>query len=206
MADNPETQAQESLDSTRQRLGMVYAKALLSAAGGDVDVVIEELDSFVNDVLAATPQLQNALASPRLALEEKEGILDKAFGDKMNATLLRFLKVVVAHERGDCYGDIQRAATVLYNEQQGRVEVQVRTAEPLDDAAANDIRHRLSSNLGRDVLVDYQVDPELIGGLVVRVGDTVFDGSVANRLARMREATLQQTTQTIRNSLQRFAD
>lgn len=206
MADTNEANTTESFDSDRQRLGMVYAKALLDAAGDQVDLVMEELDSFVDDVLAHTPKLQNALSSPRLAVEEKNAILDKAFGERMNPTLLRFLKVVVAHERGDCYRDIRNAAQKLYNERRGRVEVVVKTAQPLDAGDADNIRQRLAGNLGREVIVDYQVDPELIGGLVVRVGDTVFDGSVANRLHRMRDVARQQTTQTIRNSLQRFTE
>jgi F-type H+-transporting ATPase subunit delta len=206
MPDNTEQPEQQPFDSNRQQLGLVYAKALLASSGDETERVIEELDSLVDDVLAETPKLEAALCSPRLPLEDKQRILDKAFQGKMNSILLRFLKVVAAHERSDCLREIRIAAKTIHNEQQGRVEIQVQTAEPLDEAMANTIRDRLASNLGREVLVEQQVDPSMIGGLVVRVGDTVYDGSVANRLDRMRTSTLQSSSQTIRNSLERFSE
>ncbi len=206
MPDNTEQAEKEQFDSNSQQLGLVYAKALLASSGADAELVIDEFDSFIDDVLVVTPKLEAALCSPRLAVEEKQRILDKAFSGKMNSTLLRFLKVVAAHERCDCLREMRVAAKTIHNEQQGRVEVQVKTAEPLDDAMAKTIRDQLASNLGREVLVEHQVDPDLIGGLVVRVGDTVYDGSVVNRLDRMRASTLQGSSQTIRNSLERFSE
>lgn len=201
-----ETNEQVAFDATRQQLGSVYAKALLGAAGDQADAVLEQLESFVDDVLAAHPKLDAALCSPRIAVTEKERILDAAFADKMHATLLRFLKVLVANGRMDCLREIRRAARELVNEQQGRVAVRVKTAEPVDEALAASISERLSQSLGRQVEMSCEVEPGLIGGLVVRVGDTVYDASVANRLRRLRETALQRTSETIRNTLDRFSD
>src|SRR5262245_46105419 len=94
----------ETIDASRQHLGTVYAKALLGAAEkvGQADQVVEELESLVADVLNKLPALEEALKTPRLTHEERLPILDKAFGGKMSATALTFLKVVSKHGRLDC--------------------------------------------------------------------------------------------------------
>jgi F-type H+-transporting ATPase subunit delta len=80
----------------------------------------------------------------------------------------------------------------------------VRTAEALTEDQLSSIVNRLKQTLGLDVLVKTQVDPDLIGGLVVRVGDTVFDGSVANQLVHLRKTAVDKAVQEIRQSLDRF--
>ena len=196
-----------TLDSGRQHLGTVYAKALVGAAEnlGQTEAVLEELGSVVDDVLDKLPSFDQALASPRLALEEKLALLDKAFGGQMSATLLSFLKVVAKHERLDCLRTIRRSAERLYNQMRDRVEVLVETATPLNNKVAESIVGRLTQLLGKQVVLTAEVNPDLLGGLVVRIGDTVYDGSLAGQLSRMSGVTLEQTTQKIRESLDRFA-
>jgi F-type H+-transporting ATPase subunit delta len=195
------------IDSGRQHLGSVYAKALLGAAdkAGQARQVLEELDSLVTDVLNQLPQLDAAFISPRLAPEEKAALIDKAFGGRMSITLQHFLKVVAKHERLDCLRAILRAAKKLYNEMSGRVEVRLETAAPISNPMRERIVARLTQLLGREVVLTSEVNEELLGGLVVRVGDTVYDGSLAARLKQMQEVTLQRTTQQLRESLDRFA-
>lgn len=195
------------IDSGRQHLGSVYAKALLGAAekAGQARQVLEELDSLVTDVLNQLPQLDAAFISPRLAPEEKSALIDKAFGGRMSVTLQHFLKVVAKHERLDCLRAILRAAKKLYNEMSGRVEVRLETAAPISNPMRERIVARLTQLLGREVVLTSEVNEELLGGLVVRVGDTVYDGSLAARLKQMQEVTLQRTTQQLRESLDRFA-
>ena len=195
------------IDSGRQHLGSVYAKALLGAAekAGQSRQVLEELDSLVTDVLNQLPQLDAAFISPRLAPEEKAALIDKAFGGRMSITLQHFLKVVAKHERLDCLRAILRAAKKLYNEMSGRVDVRLETAAPISNPMRERIVARLTQLLGREVVLTSEVNEELLGGLVVRVGDTVYDGSLAARLKQMQEVTVQRTTQQLRESLDRFA-
>jgi len=197
----------EQIDAGRQHLGSVYAKALLGAAekAGQAEAVVEELESLVSDVLNKLPQLEEALKSPRLAHEERVPILDKAFGGRMSATTLTFLKVVSKHSRLDCLRAIARAARKQLNTLQNRVEVIVETAHPLSNPIRDRIVGRLTELLGRQVLLTTEINPDLLGGLVVRVGDTVYDASLAARLKRMQEVTLDHTKQTLRESLARFA-
>lgn len=194
-------------DSGRQYLGKVYAKALLGATEktGKTDAVLAELDSLVHDVLAKLPKLSALLDSPRVPSEEKVKILDRAFAHQMSKELLNFLKVASKHGRLDCLAAINAAAKDLYNELRGRVEVQVRTAEPVGPEQLDKIANQLRLALKRDVELRVAVDPALLGGLVVRIGDTVYDGSVANRLRRLRDETLDKTAIQIRQALDRFA-
>ncbi len=197
----------DSLDASRQHLGTVYAKALLGAAeaAGQADLVVEELEALVTDVLDKLPQLDQALKSPRLTHEERLPILEKAFGGKMSATGLTFLKVVSKHGRLDCLRAIARAARKQLNTARGRVEVIVETAYPLSNPVRERISGRLTQLLGREVILTTAVNEDLLGGLMVRVGDTVYDASLAARLARLEKVTLDQTKQAIRESVDRFA-
>ena len=195
------------LDAGRQHLGSVYAKALLGAAdkSGQTDQVVEELEALVSDVLDKLPQLEEALRTPRLTHEERLPILDKAFGGKMSATLLTFLKVLSRHSRLDCLRAIARAARKQLDQSRGRVEVLVESAAPLSNPLKERIAGRLSQLLGKQVVLKTSLNENLLGGLLVRVGDTVYDASLAARLRRMEEVTLDHTKQQLRESLERFA-
>lgn len=204
MADNAQTEA--SFDAGRQYLGTVYAKALLGAAekAGQVDRVLEELESLQNDVFKKLPTLRLTLSSPRVSQEEKVALLEKAFAGKMSGLLLNFLKVATHHDRLNALPEVLQSYRKLYNESQGRLEVTVKAAYPL----SNPLRERIATKLGevlkKKVSLNVEVDPELLGGLVVRIGDTLYDGSLAAQLQRMKTVALEQTSQAIRDSLHRF--
>ena len=134
----------------------------------------------------------------------KINILDKALAGKMLTVLLNFLKVVVRHGRFDCLRAIRRAARKLHNETRGRVEVEVRTAASIEPELLETISGQLRSALGRELEMTTKVVPELIGGMVVRVGDTLYDGSVINQLNRLREKTMKKMEEEIRDSLGKF--
>jgi F-type H+-transporting ATPase subunit delta len=197
----------DKIDASRQHLGTVYAKALLGAAekAGQAERSVEELEALVSDVLDKLPQLEEALRTPRLTHEERLPILEKAFGGKLSVTTLTFLKVVSKHNRLDCLRVIARAARKQLDAARGRVEVLVETAYPLSNPVRERIVARLTQLLGKQVNLQTQVNEDLLGGLVVRVGDTVYDASLAARLKRMEAVTLDHTKQALRESLERFA-
>jgi F-type H+-transporting ATPase subunit delta len=197
----------DTIDAGKQHLGTVYAKALLAAAekAGQADHVVEELEAIVSDVLNKLPQLDEMIKTPRLTHEERLPILERAFGGRVSPTTMTFLKVVSKHGRLNCLRAIARAARKQINVARGRVEVHVETAYPLSNAVRDRIVGRLRELLHRDVTLSAKVNDELIGGLIVRVGDTVYDASVAANLRRMAQVTLDHTKQTIRESLERFA-
>ena len=196
-----------TFDTGKQRIGALYAKALLGAAekAGQTDLVVEELESLVADVLNKLPKLDASLSSPRIDASAKDQMLDKAFSKKMSLTLLNFLKVVARHGRLDCLRVMAKAARHQLNELRGRIEVLLRTAAPVNNQVRDAIIARLKAMLGREVVLIPKVDPEMLGGVIVRIGDTLYDGSVATQLALMREAAVEKTAAAIRDSQTRFA-
>lgn len=201
-----DTQSTGKFDAGRQHLGAVYAKALLGAAqdAGQVDGVLAELESLENDVFKKMPALRMTLTSPRVSVDEKIALIDKAFKGKMSEVLLNFLKVTARHERLSCLPDVLRSFRQLVNEAEGKLSVIVRSAYPLNNTLRDRIAARLGEVLKKRVTLDVEVDPDLLGGLVVRIGDTVYDGSVAASLQKMKAVALEQTSAAIRDSLNRF--
>ena len=193
-------------DTERQYIGTVYAKGLLGAAekANQVTQVVDELESIVVDVLPQLPKLKLLLESPRVPMEVKEKVLNQSFSAG-SSVLLTFLKVVCRHGRFDCLRVISRTATALLQEQTGVVEVRVTTAESVPESMHEELKTKLGQILEKQVVIRTETDADILGGLVVRVGDTVFDGSVANQLSQIRRTAVDQAMQQIRHSLDRFA-
>ena len=203
-----ETQASKtSVDTGQQYLAAVYAKALLGATerAGNTEAVLEELEALLSEVFQQLPKLESALTSPRVGQEEKLRLLELAIGSRVSQSLLDFLKVLARRGRLDCLRAITRAARQQLNEIRGRVEVTLVTAEPLGEDSTRQAAERLQTALGQEIDLSTSVDPDLIGGAIVRVGDTIFDGSVINRLEQMRRTAHTNSAQKMRDELDRFA-
>jgi F-type H+-transporting ATPase subunit delta len=192
-------------DSDQQQLGDVYARALLAFAAdaGNVDQLVDELGEVV-EAINGVAGLRDALESPRVGVESKVDLLDKAFAGKVEKGLLHFLKVVGNKGRFDCLGAIASSAKTLRDEMSGRVQAVVTSASPMDSEAVGRITDQLSKTLGKDVSLQVLVDPEILGGIVVRVGDTVYDGSVVNQLSQVRARAVKRASDAIREKLDRF--
>ena len=197
---------QDSLDIGREQIGSVYGKALLAAtrqAGNTADV-LAEFESLVDDVLQTQPEFDEVLSSPRVSVGDKIRVLNNVFSSIMSDHLLTFLKVVCQHERLDCLREICKAARRQDNVQRELVEVTISSAEPLEGQLAQQVEQRISQTLGSEIAVDYRVNPELLGGIVVRAGDKVFDGSVINRLQQLRGETLRKSFEAAIGALDKF--
>jgi F-type H+-transporting ATPase subunit delta len=149
--------------------------------------------------------LEDVMNSPRISFGEKERILDQVFQDRGDPTLLNFLKVVAKHGRMDCLRTILRSANSLLNDMRGRKEVVVETAIQLDDSLRQQVTDHIKGVLDAEVILQERVNPNLIGGIRVRVGDTVFDGTVANRLQSLRAQVAESTSRKVREKPSRFA-
>jgi F-type H+-transporting ATPase subunit delta len=182
------TQVATVFDSEEQHVGEVYAKALLQAASSanKVDLVVDQLESFVSEVLQKNAGVDLILSNPKMSVEDKMGFLDRVFGSKMDITLLNFLKVLCRRQRIQFVRAMSRSATELRDEMAGRMQVLVTTSAPLDDASEKALVAKLKSTFKKDVRIISSVDPSIIGGLIVRIGDTVFDGSVNGQLSVLR--------------------
>ena len=205
-AHDARTAAQIDADVTVEHMGAVYAEAFLRAAAGagQTESLLAELDSLLTDVLDPFPEFERLLASAMISPEETAQILDRTLGAQASPLVLDFLKVVGRHGRLDCLRAIRDQAHELYDQMRGRVRVRVSTAAPLSADLAARVADNLRPLLGGEPILEQVVDPDLIGGLVVRVGDTVYDGSIARQLENMRQRINQRTAHEIQARRDRF--
>jgi F-type H+-transporting ATPase subunit delta len=184
------TQHENVLDIGAEQLGKTYARALLGAAVREnaSEQVLDQLRAIVTDALGDNPKLAAAFESPRVSAAEKARIIDRLFGNSIHPILLRLMKVMADRGRLGYLNAVSRAADVLHDEVTGRVVAEVRTAVPLSDDLRNDVARRLSQSLGKQVRLKESVDSALVGGMVIRVGDTVYDSSVASRIDKIGRA------------------
>ncbi|MFO0942017.1 MAG: ATP synthase F1 subunit delta [Pirellulales bacterium] len=187
------------LDSDAQQVGSLYGKAILAAAGKDVDEIVSQLNSIVQECLAKTPGLEQVLGSPRVSQVEKEKLIDRIFRGKVHTTLLNFLKVLCRRGRIDSLRGIQVSANEMRDEQLGRIRVTVTSAFALTDDQRKSIAAKLGSTLGKDVVLDEQIDESLLGGILIRIGDQVFDGTVLGKMSAIRLAVSSGINKAIRD-------
>lgn len=187
-------------DSEEQHVGEVYARALLSAgqSSNSVDQIVDELESLVVDVLDESPKLEYALGNPKMSVEDKWGMIDRVFTGKMAPTLVTFLKVLARRQRLSSLRSIQKAASQLRDQLAGRIQVQATVAEELTDSARDSLVESLKKAFKKDVRLTTKVDPSILGGLVIRVGDTVLDGSVDGQLSALRKTVGQRAESALR--------
>ena len=199
--------AQPTIDIGQQQIGKVYAQAMLAAAGSTdaADHLLDELGQLVNELFAKAPGLEQMLGSPRISVDEKIGLLDKILGDRASSGLLKFLKVTCTHGRLDCLRAIYAEACSLQNQHKGIVEVDLVTAQETDAEMLRQVREALESKMSAQVDLQTAIDPSLIGGVMIRVGDKVLDASIKRQLSLLREETVTKAGQSIRAHAERFA-
>ncbi|HEX3869536.1 MAG TPA: ATP synthase F1 subunit delta [Pirellulales bacterium] len=195
------------VDPGAYRVAAVYAQALFAAAEkqGVTDEVLAQLDSLVVDVLEKIPAVPKMLASGMIGADAKVAMFDRVFKGRMHPVLLDFMKVLARHERGGFLRAIRRAMHDLYDASRGRVRVRVTTATPLDKESSQKIAAQLRSALKAEPILDARVDPEVIGGVIFRVGDTVYDGSVSAQLEAVRRQMITRSVHEIQSRRDRFS-
>jgi F-type H+-transporting ATPase subunit delta len=163
----------------------VYAQALLDVAADRGDALGEQFNAFLQ-LLRAQPDLRRFLESPAIAADHKLAALEALRG-QLDDTLVDFLCVVVSKQRVAELDEIGAAYAELADSAAGRVLVRVASAVPLSAAQQQKLDATLRQKLQRDPVLDTQVQPELIAGLVVQVGDRVYDGTLRSWLQRLRK-------------------
>jgi F-type H+-transporting ATPase subunit delta len=193
-------------DVSAERLARVYAEAALDAAGGraEQDALMGELESLRTDILDRQPKLVELFASELVSEDEKFALLDRVFGGRASTLLLNFLKVLNKHGRLGMIRDVIAAARKLWETRSGRLPVHLETANPLSPELEQELLVSLTKVLGADPIVSASINPELIAGFVIRVGDRVFDGSVRTRLEAMRKGMIARATEAIQQTPTRF--
>jgi F-type H+-transporting ATPase subunit delta len=141
--------------------------------------------------LAAIVSSENVVAvlsSPSLTGEEQAGIVIGLCGDEINAQAQNFISVLAENKRLELLPEIVELFDIYKAEQEKTVEVDVLTAFPLADATEESIAKALKERLQRDVNIHSEIDKSLLGGMIIRAGDLVIDGSVRGKLSKLAEA------------------
>jgi F-type H+-transporting ATPase subunit delta len=165
-----------------------YAKALFDIAQREgtaerIETDLETLDAL----LRATPNLLRVLRAPVIDRERKKALLRTIFADKISGLALRFLFLIVDKRREAILPDINREFRRLSYEHRNIQPVTVRVATRMTAEERAALIQALEARTGKTIEIQEEIAPELIGGAVLRVGDTIIDGSVAGHLRRLRQ-------------------
>jgi F-type H+-transporting ATPase subunit delta len=160
----------------------VQALYSVAAAQGTLDDVEDELFRF-GRIVDREPALLLALTDPAVSPERKLGLVDKLLDGKATDTTKRLVRELVASPRGQTFGVNLAEYIRLAAERRDRLVARVTAAVPLTEEQSSRLAEALAAQLGRQVHLNIELDPAVVGGLTIQIGETVFDGSVASRLA-----------------------
>lgn len=177
------TDAEQRTDSVSR----VYAQALLelAQADGQADALAEEAGELLS-LMADRPELDELLSSRVLNLTQRSSLIEQIFKGNVSDVLYRFLQVVNRKDRLGSLAGILSAYRELAVQARGEIDVDVYVAQALSDEAGRGVAESIGQVVDKRVHLHQHVDAELIGGLKVRVGDRLIDGSVATQLKIMK--------------------
>ena len=176
-------------------IGRNYAEALLALARKDDE--IEEYGELLNAIAAAMSDdqtLRTFLESPKLAASHKIEILQKALGRRVPRLFLRYIDTVIQKRRQMLIPAIAIEYQLLLDQAENRLHANVTVAREPGDPEREALARQLSRLFGKRVVPHITTNPAILGGLIVKVGDTVMDGSVRRRLAVLKQRMLSSVT------------
>ena len=205
-AEHARVAAEMEADVGAEHIADVYAKGLLDATerAGQTAAVVDEFDAVMAEVIDRFPKLEAVFDSILVLPEEKESLIDKTLGGRVSPMLVNFLKVVARHGRLDCLRAIHCQLHAAYDKLRRRIPVLLTTAEPVSAEMAAQIINDLRGKLEGEPVIEQKVDPSLIGGAVLRVGDMIYDGSIANQLQELRRKVSDRSAHEIQSGRDRF--
>ena len=170
-----------------EEIAAVYARSLFEVAKeqNKLDAVREQIGGFA-DALDETRELQVFFFSPYFSTIEKKDGLDRAVSDA-DPILVNFLKLLIENHRMPVIFRVRRVVDELWRKENKLLPVTVTSAVELDQATVSQIGDRIAEQTGRKVELSAIVEPDILGGLVVRVGNSILDASIRNRLEQLRK-------------------
>jgi len=166
-----------------------YANALADVVlqQGAAEPTRKQLEDF-EAAYAESAELRNFMASPSVSREAKHGVIEKLAARLGASRIIRnFLFVIVDNQRTHLLPEITASFEEVLRQRQGIAEAEISSAAPLNDSQKTALLRNLENVTGKKIQANYSLDPALLGGAVVRIGDTIYDGSVRNQLDRLRE-------------------
>jgi len=207
MMNNAEQADRPIADVGVQRVARVYAEALLNAADkrGESEAVLEELAALVFNVFKANPPFETFLSSGVIGPKRKTEVLRSVFQHRASELFVNFLMVLNEHDRLDLLRPILASARELRDQRVRRMRVRVRSAVPLPDDQRERLQKELHESFQLEPLLEVDSDADLIGGLVVHVGDWLYDASVRTRLDNLRNQLIASSSYEIQSRRDRFS-
>ena len=172
-----------------QTVARRYATALADVAieRKEEREVQTELDYWAS-MIEANPQLKEVLANPTVAYDQKRKVLEDLLSrSRVRETTASFMRVLLKNQRLSQLREVAVRFTQILDERSGMVAANVTTARPIPEELRNALQQTLKDALGKDVRLSFTTDETIIGGLVARIGSTIYDGSVQGQLERLSE-------------------
>ncbi len=165
-----------------------YAQALFEVAMelDSLDQFKDEL-GFINESFKTHPEFYEVFRTPKINKEERKDIITKVFDDKVSKEVMNFMKILIDKRRGTAISSIYNEYVDMLDDHKGVVKAVVESAVPLTDEEQKALTEKLAKVTGREVHLSSVVKPEVIGGIIVKIGDKVIDGSVRSRLDIMKD-------------------
>jgi len=165
-----------------------YARALYEEGERQSKTAaVDEDVAAIQSIMESSRELASFFRSPVIPAGKKESIVKELFGKRVDPVTLSFLNLLIRKEREDVLFEILRAYSLMRDEQRGIVEVHARTAMPMPDEERVRLVRALEDLTEREVRLHLHEEADLIGGIVIRIGDVVYDASVRRQLDRLRE-------------------
>jgi F-type H+-transporting ATPase subunit delta len=169
-----------------EELAQVYGRSLFEVARehGKLDLLREQLGQFA-DAIESNRDLQLFFFSPYFSTKEKQAGLEKVL-DGAEERLLNFLRLLIENHRMPVIFRIHREYERLWEQENRLLPVVLTSAVELDEATTKSLSERIGERTGRTVTLTTCVEPDILGGIVVRVGNSILDASIRNRLEQLR--------------------
>lgn len=174
-----------SIETIARRYAVALADVV--AKNGETEIVRNELGQFAA-LMIENPQLSEVFRNPAVAFDNKKNVLETLIARTRPAkTTANFLRVLHRNHRLADLPVVNARFNTILQERAGLITAEVTTAQPLADAQQTALQTRLQQMTGKRVNLNFKIDPEIIGGVVTRIGSTVYDGSVKNQLQQLKE-------------------
>ena len=169
-----------------------YSEALFEVAleENKVDLFLNEIN-FVTENFKMHPEFFDLFKTPLVRGDEKKQIIEEVFGDKLSKEMNNFLKIIIDKRRGHFIEQIKWEYEKIVNNHKGIVSATAITAVPLSDKDKTILQNKLSTVTGKTVKLSNKIDKNVIGGILVKIGDKVIDGTIKSRLEELKESLSQ---------------
>jgi F-type H+-transporting ATPase subunit delta len=199
--------ARGTADVETLEVARVYSEALLNAAdeAGQTDEVLGELEALIQTAEAPRSDVRNFFASGVIGRGTRAKVIRQTFEGRAHPLLVNFLLVINDHDRTTLLPAILFEAKALRDRRAGRLPITVSSAVPIADDQVERVREVVRQGLQLEPVVEVKIDPELLGGVLLRVGDWVFDGTVRTKINELRNQILASSSHEIQSGRDRFS-